>query len=218
MTVTLQQSTLPSWLDTPSAISSPGSADGASPCNLQAGLPPDLSGQEARRASRSLPPEGTKERMMPDTFGRSSSTSFASANLQRSLESRLQQRLDTAGSMIYELTWKTAVTPQQWSYSRLAASARPTKENGCSSWVTPNTRDWKDTKGQRIKSQNPDGSDRHRLDQLPRQVFNLLPAEMDNGEYSHLNHCFSLWLMGYPIGWAFCGEQVTQSSRKSGRK
>ena len=38
------------------------------------------------------------------------------------------------------------------------------------SWVTPNSRDWKDTPGQRVTSVNPDGSPRVRLDQLPRQA------------------------------------------------
>ena len=33
-----------------------------------------------------------------------------------------------------------------------------------------------------------------------------------------LNPRFSLWLMGYPIEWASCGELVTRSSRKSRKK
>ena len=33
-----------------------------------------------------------------------------------------------------------------------------------------------------------------------------------------LNPRFSLWLMGYPTGWASCGEQVTLSSRRSRQK
>jgi len=39
-----------------------------------------------------------------------------------------------------------------------------------SPWVTPSTRDWKDTAGMATEATNPDGSERTRLDQLPRQA------------------------------------------------
>ena len=38
------------------------------------------------------------------------------------------------------------------------------------SWCTPSARDWKDTPGMATTGTNPDGSERIRLDQLPRQV------------------------------------------------
>lgn len=37
-------------------------------------------------------------------------------------------------------------------------------------WVTPSSRDWKDTPGMSITGTNPDGTTRKRLDQLPRQA------------------------------------------------
>jgi len=43
-------------------------------------------------------------------------------------------------------------------------------------------------------------------------------AETIESDSSHLNPRFSLWLMGYPIEWAYCGERVTRSSRKRQRK
>jgi hypothetical protein len=43
-------------------------------------------------------------------------------------------------------------------------------------------------------------------------------AETENIAPSQLNPRFSLWLMGYPIEWAFSGEQVTPLSRKRQRK
>jgi hypothetical protein len=46
-----------------------------------------------------------------------------------------------------------------------AAKAMPV-----SGWVTPSTRDWKDTPGMARTGTNPDGSTRTRLDQLPRQA------------------------------------------------
>jgi len=39
-----------------------------------------------------------------------------------------------------------------------------------SGWVTPSSRDWKDTPGMSTTATNPDGSERTRLDQLPRQA------------------------------------------------
>lgn len=38
------------------------------------------------------------------------------------------------------------------------------------SWSTPSTRDWKDSPGMATTATNPDGSERTRLDQLPRQA------------------------------------------------
>jgi hypothetical protein len=37
-------------------------------------------------------------------------------------------------------------------------------------WSTPSTRDWKDTAGMATTGTNPDGSERTRIDQLPRQA------------------------------------------------
>lgn len=39
-------------------------------------------------------------------------------------------------------------------------------------WMTPSSRDWKDTPGMELSGVNPDGTKRERLDQLARQVFN----------------------------------------------
>jgi hypothetical protein len=43
-------------------------------------------------------------------------------------------------------------------------------------------------------------------------------AETENIAPSQLNPRFSLWLMGYPIEWAYSGERVTPSSRKRRQK
>jgi len=43
-------------------------------------------------------------------------------------------------------------------------------------------------------------------------------AETEKTVPSQLNPRFSLWLMGYPIEWAYSGERVTPSSRKRQRK
>ena len=102
---------------------------------------------------------------------------MASAALQRSLESRLTTRLDTAGSTLFKLTWKRRRTPLGRSYLERAVSAARTSDKGFTSWPTPkaqwvmpSARDWKDSAGMAETGTNPDGTERSRLDQLPRQA------------------------------------------------
>ena len=83
-------------------------------------------------------------------------------------------------------------------------------------WPTPSVRDYKDT-GNLDKSRfRKSGKERH--DTVPRVAFGTAPplstAETANTVPSQLNHRFSLWLMGYPIEWAYCAERVTPLSRK----
>lgn len=87
-------------------------------------------------------------------------------------------------------------------------------------WVTPAARDHKDSPGMATESTDRDGKKRSRLDQLPRQVFNLLPGMQPDGstaettDPAELNPGFSLWLMGYPAEWLCSGVQAMQSFRK----
>jgi len=67
-------------------------------------------------------------------------------------------------------------------------------------WVTPASRDWKDTPGMATEGKNPDGSTRKRMDMLPRQahgtVTPLLPAQTEIRGVLNPNH--SRWLQAYP--------------------
>lgn len=132
------------FADSPSAISSPESADGRSRFVVPDGPMIDLFGPVPHRAN--LSPRQAKDLgfLTSGTFGRISTGSSRSADLQKSLESRLRAKMSTTGSTLFNLTWKPWVTPSGVSRSRLRASARRTSETETSGWPTPTTRDHKD--------------------------------------------------------------------------
>lgn len=100
---------------------------------------------------------------------------MTSQEFQERLTLKMMERLEGLGSTLYSATWKAQVTPAQRLLFRVRASVLRTSEIGStgalvSPWVTPAARDWKDTAGMATSSTNPDGSERTRLDQLPRQA------------------------------------------------
>lgn len=72
------------------------------------------------------------------------------------------------GSTLYRLTWTQRVMPSGLRKPALRASARPTSDPAITGWPTASARDWKDSEGMSLTGTNPDGSERSRLDQLPR--------------------------------------------------
>ena len=183
--------------DIPSAISSPVSEDGPKPCASPDGQTIGPSGPAPVRASRSAARGKAKARPTKGTSGQSSPASSASVALQSSLESRLRERFGTDGSMEYSQTWRQRATPAGRQYWAHTASARRTSASDCTGWPTPtaltctdghqngscrytetvkelagwptaSSRDWKDTPGMATTGTNPDGTERKRLDQLPR--------------------------------------------------
>ena len=90
---------------------------------------------------------------------------------------------------------------------------------------TCSARDWKDTPGMAQTGTNPDGTERSRLDMLPRvAALAGLGATTESTDTSmaktagyRLNPGFSLWLMiGIPTivdAWASCGVRAMQSCR-----
>ena len=103
----------------------------------QDGLTVDLFGRVVAHASRLAPQAIKKAPPTSAISGLSGSISSASATLQLSLVSKLKQRLDTAGSTLFKLTWKEKATPAGRSVSLLRASALRTSASDCSSWPTP---------------------------------------------------------------------------------
>src|SRR5208282_5717597 len=118
--------TQPSFKVLPNAISSPESECGVMLSDSPDGPMLDLFGREVVLAPVSQPLEKAKGLRTLVTSGLIGSDSSVSRALQTCLESRLMQRLDTAGSTLFNLTWKRRTTPLGRRYLERAASGRRT--------------------------------------------------------------------------------------------
>ena len=176
---------------TPNATSLQESAFGAMPLDSLVGLMIEKYGREAVHASLSAWQAPEKDSQTSAICGQNSTGSLPRESLQSSLANKLKQRLDTAGSTLFKLTWKEVVTSSGLRVSLLRASALRisakdfgSSQNEASPWVTPAARDWKDS-GADIKPRT-DGTER--FDQLPRQA-NLAgwptPLTVPDTEASH---------------------------------
>lgn len=123
--------------DSRSATSSPELASGLIPCASPDGLTISQSGPAPARASLSARQAKEMGLLMSGTFGHTSSTSSASADLSMSLANRLQAVTQTHGSTLYKLTWKEWNTPSGLCRLRQRASVRRTSESGLIGWPTP---------------------------------------------------------------------------------
>ena len=123
--------------DTHNAISLRGSVVGLVLSDLLDGATTDQFGQVVALASHFLPPEKEKVKPTSAIYGRSGSISSASANLQLSLESKLQQRLPTVGWTASMMIWKKKVTPAGRQICQLAVSVPRIKEKGFGLWQSP---------------------------------------------------------------------------------
>lgn len=127
--------------DIHSAISSPASEDGVTPCVSPDGPMIGPSGPVPALANLSARQAKALGLLTSGTYGRPGSISLHNANLGFCLASRLRQRLDTAGSTLFKMTWKQVVTPSVRLVCLLRASGHRTSGQGCGSWVSPTAQD-----------------------------------------------------------------------------
>lgn len=137
MNETLKPSRRETLQDTHSVISLPGSVDGPSRSDLQAGQTIDLFGPHPSPVSPSAVPENSLGPMMRGTFGQSGGNLSGAESLQFCLASRLRARLDVNGSPEYLLTWKLWDISGQPPICALRASARRISDSDYSGWPTP---------------------------------------------------------------------------------
>jgi len=130
-------SSRPTLPDLFSAISLPGLADGATPCDLLAGETAEPVGQEVVPVSHSRQRGAAMRPPIRAIFGLRGSASLRSSALQSSLVSRLRARMAGRGSISFATTWKRVATPSGRLIYRLAASALTTSDSGSGSWPTP---------------------------------------------------------------------------------
>lgn len=229
---------------TPSAISSPASADGHLLFGQPVSVIVSLFGPEVARASLSARQAKAAGLLTSGTCGRHGITSSASAALQSSLESRLRAVLPVSGSTLYRMTWKGWATPSGRSRFRLRGSALRTSETDFTGWRTPNTVDAK--LGNRVglgqvqlchqallagwptcTVQDPRPWDTGRplgqvaaltrMDQPARfTATGVMLTGSSAGMVSggQLRPAHSRWLMGYPQEWDACAVMAMPSSRK----
>ncbi len=110
---------------------------GPIPSVSQDGLTIARSGLAPARASLSARQAKAMGLLTSGTFGLTSSTSSASADLSMSLANRLQAVTQTHGSTLYKQTWKEWDTPSGLCRLRQRASVRRTSESGPTGWPTP---------------------------------------------------------------------------------
>lgn len=221
-------------------------APGATHSDSQAGLMTVLCGQVVAHANLSPALAKAMGLMTTGTCGRTGIGSSRSASLQSSLANRLKRQLPTAGLILFNATWKQSATPLGTPLFRLVLSEHRTSANVSGSWpttgakdgeksvrtpnhaaapwVTPTTRDWKDTGSLKARADGT-GANANRLDQLGRQAsLAIISGQTPTGSTSEtaskgpLNPAHSRWLMGLPPEWCDCAVMATQSSPKSRKR
>lgn len=126
---------------THSAISLLVSESGAMRYVNQDGQTVDLFGQVVAHVSPSVSQATAKAPTTSATCGQFGLNSLSSADLTLSLANKLKAQLNTAGSILFNMTWREKVTASGLSVSLLRASVRRISDTDCTSWRSPQRSD-----------------------------------------------------------------------------
>lgn len=192
----------------PSVTSSLASVDGRLPFDGLVCPTIRSSGLAHVPASRSRRPVGVTAKTMSVISGLSGGRSSKSAALQLSLANKLAEKLDCHGLTVYQMTWKTQITPLRRRICALLASVRPIFGKGFSSLPTVTARDWRYGMKQATvirRAQHARGVNLNEY--MQRQI----------GRPGKINPALACLMMGYPIAFykAACAVSETPLSRKS---
>lgn len=195
--------------DSSNAISSLGSGVGPTRSDSPAGLMTDQSGPAPVPANRGAWRGSARVATIPAIFGRRGAGSYGSAVLRESLVSRLIQRLEGCGSILFTTTWSTRDMPSGRLVYRLVPSGRRTLGPGYGSLPTPTARDYrwgmseKAIRARRVHSRGVN-------------LNEFMQREL--GEPGRLNPLFLCLLMGYPAEWQQHAATAMRLSRRLPRK
>lgn len=139
--------------------------------------------------------------------GRTSIASSPTPTLQLSLESRLRQRLDGSGCLMYALTWRTweMKSGAPICVQRASVLRRLDKDYTGQRWPTPAARDYRDL------SSSEAGYAAQRKRHQPSAITTGYLRGMRSTQIANLYHI----LMGYPDQWAQCMPLETPSFLRS---
>lgn len=183
------------------ATSLPASEDGLTPSSSPIGTATGQSGQDRAHASPSPSPASEPPLKTSETFGQNGEGSSASAALQRYLESKLQERMESCGLIELPKSLNPMSTPSRRPYCQLLASVPDIDGIDFSFMPTPSAQTQQG--GMRIE-----GGSRARATWRAH-------GRMPTGKAETL--AMSAWLMGYPPSWLSASptDLETQSSPKS---
>lgn len=159
------------------------SEGGQSRLDLRDGMTHAQCGQEVVHANPSALRESSKRKKTNVTSDHTGTGSSASIDLQRSLESKLQERLPLDGWTKSRQTWKQKVTPSGRQYSQLVVSVRPTKETAYGLWHSPRVtmiQESPENFQRRMNSKRANDRSEHATPNLAVQALWATPNTMDN--------------------------------------
>lgn len=129
------------------------------------------SGQVRARVSHSVQPEKEKGLRIKDTCGLIGSGLSKSVNLTQFLANKFQEKTDLIGSILFQPTSKTAITPLGRLVPLLHASELPFSEKGYTLSPTPTP-----VKGDNWNNKYKNGDADGRLGNVARMVIHHLPT------------------------------------------